>query len=77
VALVSVVMKSCKSSQVKAHGYDPVSKKLRVEYTSGGIYEYEGVPQSVYDGLCGCDSVGKYLNGKVKAVGFKFTKAGK
>jgi len=74
---VSVVMKSCKSSQVKAHGYDPVSKKLRVEYTSGGIYEYEGVPQSVYDGLCGCDSVGKYLNGKVKAVGFKFTKAGK
>ena len=74
---MTITMKACKSSQVKAHGYDPISKTLRVEYAAGGVYEYEGVPQKTYDGLCGCESVGKYLNSKIKTGGFKFKKAGK
>lgn len=72
---MNIVMKPCKSSQVKAHGYDAANKKLRVEFASGDAYEYEGVPQSVYDGLCGCKSVGSYLHSHVKSGGFKFKKA--
>lgn len=74
---MSIEMKPCQSSQVKAHGYDSATKKLRVEYSSGGVYEYQGVPQTLYDGLCNCKSVGQFLNSKVKAAGFVFRKVGK
>lgn len=41
---------------------------LRVEYTSGSVYEYAGVPEKTVNGLVKAASVGKYLNEKIKGT---------
>lgn len=54
------------SSNVKAIGYDPESKTLRVEFLSGGTYDYAGVPQSEFNALESAGSVGGYLAKNIK-----------
>jgi hypothetical protein len=49
------------SSHVVSVGYDPESHTLEVEYKDGAVYQYGGVPASVYDALIHADSVGRYL----------------
>ncbi len=36
------------SSTIYGFQYDPKSKKLRVRFNEGGVYEYEGVPPQIY-----------------------------
>lgn len=55
------------SSNVASVGYDAEAQTLEVEFRNGGIYRYEGVPQSVYDGLMAAGSIGAYLNANVKS----------
>ncbi len=54
------------SSTVKRCFYDFTTKVLKVEFVSGAIYEYEGVPSTVYDDLCKADSQGKYFTESIK-----------
>jgi hypothetical protein len=54
------------SSTVKRCFYDFTTKVLKVEFVSGAIYEYEGVPSIVYDDLCKADSQGKYFTESIK-----------
>ncbi len=49
------------SSNLQSVGYDPNSQTLEVEFNSGSIYQYTGVPESVYQGLMGAASHGSYL----------------
>ncbi|MCQ2053510.1 MAG: KTSC domain-containing protein, partial [archaeon] len=44
-------MESVISSNLKAVGYDPLHSLLRIEFNNGSIYDYFGVPQSIYQGL--------------------------
>lgn len=37
------------SSNVYGYQYDPSSRKLRVRFNNGGVYEYMGVPKEIYD----------------------------
>jgi len=37
-----------KSSNVKSVGYDPDRMLLEVEFRSGAVYQYQGVPASVW-----------------------------
>jgi hypothetical protein len=46
-------------------GEEPDSGTLEVEFRSGHIYRYEGVPQSEYQALAGASSVGKYMNSNI------------
>ena len=50
-------MQSVKSSNVSAVGYDEENKTLTVEFRSGGIYQYAGVPPEMYADLLEADSV--------------------
>lgn len=54
------------SSNLSSVGYDPASKTLEIEFNSGSIYQYSGVPEYIYNGLMNAPSKGKYLNQNVK-----------
>lgn len=66
-------MTPVKSSQVKSHGYDPVSRTLAVEFNSGSTYYYSDVPADVYANMQKAESVGSFLGKYIKPA-FKFKK---
>lgn len=47
------------SSNLSAVGYE--SGLLRIQFHSGGIYDYSGVPESIYLGLMNAPSHGQYF----------------
>jgi hypothetical protein len=47
-------------------GYNENSKILEIEFHSGLVYEYSGVPPKVYKDLMSSDAVGKYFSDKVR-----------
>lgn len=54
------------SSNISSIGYDPESQTLEIEFHDGSIYQYDGVPQSIYDGLMSASSHGQYLHQYIK-----------
>lgn len=50
------------SSNLKEGRYNRVSKKLKVTFNSGALYEYDDVPHEVFAELNLSDSQGKYFN---------------
>jgi hypothetical protein len=57
---------SVNSSNVSSVGYDADSQILEIEFNNGGVYQYSGVPESVYEGMMGADSKGKYFHANIK-----------
>ncbi len=47
-------------------GYDREKSMLEVAFRGGGVYEYENVPQDIYDALMKADSHGIYFNDHIK-----------
>jgi hypothetical protein len=54
------------STVVAQFKYDPVQLILTVEFVSGLVYEYMGVPENVYRELRVSSSKGTYLNKYIK-----------
>lgn len=55
------------STAIRRAEYDPVSKVLQLWFAeSGGPYDYYGVPQQVFDGLCHASSKGGYFNDHIR-----------
>jgi len=54
------------STNIQSIGYDSNSQTLEVEFNSGTVYQYAGVPQDEYDGLMTAGSKGTYLNARIK-----------
>lgn len=54
------------SSAVASVGYDAVRRTLEIEYAGGAVYRYRGVPQRTYALLLRADSIGAYVNRRVK-----------
>ena len=54
------------STSVKSVGYDPETGTLEIEFVSGGVYEYLGVPEKVHWELVGAESVGAYFTQYVR-----------
>jgi len=55
-----------KSSNIKAVGYNELKMKLRVEFKSGGTYEYKDVPRKVWMDFIESKSLGKYFFSHIK-----------
>lgn len=55
------------SSNIKSVGYDPDTKLLTVHFHSGRVYEYDGVPEEVYNRMVAAESIGKNFNANIKA----------
>ncbi len=55
-----------RSSDLRAVGYEAQSMTLEIQFNSGGIYQYFGVPVSVFHALMGAGSKGKYFHHFIK-----------
>lgn len=51
------------SSNVRSVGYD--AGVLEVEFSSGGVYRYAGVPEATYQALMKSPSIGRYVAAQV------------
>ena len=54
------------SSNLASVGYDASTETLEIEFNDGGVYQYDSVPQSEYDGLMSASSHGKYFHRNIK-----------
>lgn len=71
----TIALRPCGSSQIMAHGYDPETKTLALQFRHGGsVYHYDDVPLELYDGLRLSESAGKFFGQHIKAGGFRFRK---
>jgi hypothetical protein len=46
--------------------FEPQTKTLEIEFISGGVYRYFGVPPTVADELRAADSKGRFVNEIIK-----------
>jgi len=54
------------SSNIRSVGYDSASRTLEVEFHSGGIYQYSGVPEAIYQDFMRAASKGSYFHDHIK-----------
>jgi hypothetical protein len=54
------------SSNLRSIGYDPETATLEVEFNTGAVYQYHGVPQEAFDSLMQAGSKGAYFNANIK-----------
>ena len=54
------------SSNLASVGYEAADYVLEVEFTTGNVYQYFDVPESVYQEFLASDSLGNYLNTYIK-----------
>lgn len=55
------------STAIRRAEYDPATSVLQIWFTeSGGPYDYYGVPQHVFEGLCHAGSKGGYFNDHIR-----------
>jgi len=57
-------------------GYDRETSTLEVEFRGGGVYQYFGVPETVYDGLLSAGSKGGYFDDNIKKAGYPYARVG-
>ena len=55
-----------KSVILRSVGYDDSTKILEIEFHTGLVYQYSGVPSKVYSDLMRSGEVGKYFSDKVR-----------
>ena len=60
------------SSSISSVGYDRDSSTLEVEFLNGSVYQYFGVPESIFNGLMSAPSKGTFLNQFVKKAGYSY-----
>ena len=52
------------SSDIRSVGWQ--NNTLEIEFKSGGLYQYHGVPQDVYINLLSASSCGRYFHSFIK-----------
>ena len=63
---IPVERQSVKSRILRTVGYDESTKILEIEFQSGLVYQYAGVPPKVHRELIRSDEIGKYFIDKVR-----------
>ena len=54
------------SREIEWIGYEEKNHMLQVEFITGGVYQYENVPQRVYQEFLSADSHGRYFESRIK-----------
>lgn len=62
------------SSNIASVGYEQTTQTLEIEFLNGSIYQYLGVPLSIYSGLMSTRSYGSYLDQYVKKARYSYRK---
>ena len=55
-----------RSSNIRSAGYQASTQLLEVEFHSGGVYQYSGVPKSVYLDFMRAASKGTYFHNHIR-----------
>jgi len=61
-----IEMTPVKSTNIRFVGYDKETFQLRVQFTNGGLFQYSGVPEEVYDEMMNSESVGAYFSRNIR-----------
>ena len=56
------------SSDLQSVGYNATTHTLEIEFTNGSVYQYSGVPESIYKQLMSVSSHGKYFHAYIKNI---------
>lgn len=56
------------SSNIRSIGYDANMQILEIEFLSGRVYQYFGVPVEVYEGLMSAGSHGQFFSYNIRNV---------
>ena len=59
-------MIAVESSTFAAVGYDACGKLLQLEFCSGAVYHYFGVPTAMHEGLLNATSKGSFFNRSIR-----------
>lgn len=59
-----MIMHPVSSSDIRSIGYE--NGTLHIQFRSGGLYAYYGVPVSVYQALVNASSRGRYFHAHIK-----------
>ena len=54
------------SSSIRSVGFDSGSNILEIEFCTGGVYQFHGVPETVYAELLAAPSIAKYFQHRIK-----------
>jgi len=54
------------SSELHSVGYDDANNVLEVEFRTGGVYQYFGVPRESYVALMAAMSKGRFFSTQIK-----------
>ena len=54
------------SSSIRSVGFDSGENVLEIEFRTGGVYQFHGVSQAVYDELLSAPSIAKYFQHRIK-----------
>jgi hypothetical protein len=77
----SITLKPCDSSQIHAHGFDPATGTLALQFkrkgpdgerVGGSVYHYTGCTPEFYKEFCGAESLGKFFGERIKPNADKF-----
>ncbi|MDD4687709.1 MAG: KTSC domain-containing protein [Candidatus Cloacimonetes bacterium] len=63
-----MVRQQVSSSCIRSIGYDAMKSILEIEFVSGSVYRYFGVPQKIHHELIDASSHGTYFNAEIKDV---------
>ena len=61
-----MIRQSVSSSNIASIGYDAGSQTLEIEFHTGGIYQYYGVPKSLYEDFMRASSHGTFFHQHIK-----------
>lgn len=59
------------SEALRSVGYDASSRVLEIEFTSGAVYRYFGVPADTYMAMMRAPSFGGYFSEHIRDAGFR------
>jgi len=54
------------SSNLISVGYNPATATLEIEFKAGTVYQYDGVPQNVFESLMQASSHGSYFAAHIR-----------
>jgi len=66
-------IKPVRSRDLALIGYDAATSILEIVFRAGGVYRYQGVPESIYHGLMAAPSHGTFFQKHIK-VQFPYVK---
>ena len=62
----AVINQMVLSTEIEWIGYETKKHMLQVEFIAGGIYQYENVPESVYQSFLDASSHGQFFESQIK-----------